>query len=139
MWTHCFAFTNICSIIYHFTCCFCNCGMLQPQFRIYVMFSASYVVCEINKSSTVTLFFSMIFDITFVTCCKVSNNLLLKSNYWLRNSCIDIPFLMYSLCLELVNHILLQLGLLRVCEFTLAEIEHFVDPEDKSYPIFSCC
>jgi glycyl-tRNA synthetase (class II) len=23
-----------------------------------------------------------------------------------------------------------------VCEFTLAEIEHFVDPEDKSHPIF---
>ena len=25
-------------------------------------------------------------------------------------------------------------GLLRVREFTLAEIEHFVDPEDKSHP-----
>lgn len=28
-------------------------------------------------------------------------------------------------------------GLLRVREFTLAEIEHFVDPEDKSFPKFS--
>lgn len=28
-------------------------------------------------------------------------------------------------------------GLLRVREFTLAEIEHFVDPEDKSHPKFS--
>lgn len=27
-------------------------------------------------------------------------------------------------------------GLLRVREFTLAEIEHFVDPEDKSHPKF---
>ena len=43
---------------------------------------------------------------------------------------------MYSLCLELVNHILSRLGLLRVCEFKLAEIEHFVDPEDKSHPKF---
>ena len=100
------------------------------------MFSASCVVCEINKSSIVTLFLSMVFDSTFVTCCKVSNNLLLKSSYWLSNSCIDIPFLMYSLCLELVNHILSRQGLPQVCEFTLAEIEHFVDPEDKSHPIF---
>ncbi|EEE60922.1 hypothetical protein OsJ_14640 [Oryza sativa Japonica Group] len=29
-----------------------------------------------------------------------------------------------------------QIGLLRVREFTLAEIEHFVDPEDKSHPKF---
>ena len=28
-------------------------------------------------------------------------------------------------------------GLLRVREFTLAEIEHFVDPKDKSFPKFS--
>lgn len=28
-------------------------------------------------------------------------------------------------------------GLLRVREFTLAEIEHFVDPEDKSHPKYS--
>ena len=28
-------------------------------------------------------------------------------------------------------------GLLRVREFTLAEIEHFVDPENKSHPKFS--
>ncbi|PNY09033.1 serrate RNA effector molecule-like protein [Trifolium pratense] len=28
-------------------------------------------------------------------------------------------------------------GLLRVCEFTLAEIEHFVDPEDKFHPKFA--
>ncbi|GFQ02145.1 glycine--tRNA ligase 1 mitochondrial, partial [Phtheirospermum japonicum] len=28
-------------------------------------------------------------------------------------------------------------GLLRVREFTLAEIEHFVDPDDKSHPKFS--
>ncbi|KAK4838934.1 hypothetical protein QYF36_017650 [Acer negundo] len=28
-------------------------------------------------------------------------------------------------------------GLLRLREFTLAEIEHFVDPEDKSHPRYS--
>lgn len=28
-------------------------------------------------------------------------------------------------------------GLLRVREFTLAEIEHFVDPDDKSHPKYS--
>lgn len=28
-------------------------------------------------------------------------------------------------------------GLLRVREFTLAEIEHFVDPDDKSHPKFA--
>lgn len=28
-------------------------------------------------------------------------------------------------------------GLLRVREFTIAEIEHFLDPEDKSHPKFS--
>lgn len=42
----------------------------------------------------------------------------------------------------MTNHFLyLQIsprqGLLRVREFTLAEIEHFVDPEDKSHPKYS--
>ena len=30
----------------------------------------------------------------------------------------------------------LFLGLIRVREFTMAEIEHFLDPEDKSHPKF---
>jgi len=34
------------------------------------------------------------------------------------------------------NEIAPRSGLLRVREFTLAEIEHFVDPEDKSHPKF---
>jgi glycyl-tRNA synthetase len=52
------------------------------------------------------------------------------------NSCLDIPFFKYSLRLELANQISPRQGLLRVREFTLAEIEHFVDPEDKSHPKF---
>ncbi|OAY42569.1 glycine--tRNA ligase, mitochondrial 1 [Manihot esculenta] len=35
------------------------------------------------------------------------------------------------------NEISPRQGLLRVREFTLAEIEHFVDPEDKSHPKYS--
>jgi glycyl-tRNA synthetase len=35
------------------------------------------------------------------------------------------------------NEISHRQGLLRVCEFTLAEIEHFVDPGNKSHPKFS--
>ncbi|TVU14741.1 hypothetical protein EJB05_38232 [Eragrostis curvula] len=38
--------------------------------------------------------------------------------------------------LELPRLISPRQGLLRVREFTLAEIEHFVDPEDKSHPKF---
>jgi glycyl-tRNA synthetase len=35
------------------------------------------------------------------------------------------------------NEISPRAGLLRVREFTMAEIEHFVDPEDKSHPRFA--
>lgn len=34
------------------------------------------------------------------------------------------------------NEISPRQGLLRVREFTMAEIEHFVDPTDKSHPKF---
>jgi glycyl-tRNA synthetase len=43
---------------------------------------------------------------------------------------------LYSLFLYHANQISPRQGLLRVREFTLAEIEHFVDPEDKSHPKF---
>jgi hypothetical protein len=60
----------------------------------------------------------------------------LKSSYWLCNQ-LDVPFFfVYSLCLEPENQISPRQGLLRVREFTLAEIEHFVDPEDKSHQKF---
>lgn len=36
------------------------------------------------------------------------------------------------------NEISPRSGLIRVREFTLAEIEHFCDPSDKSHPKFSC-
>jgi len=61
---------------------------------------------------------------------------LLKSSCWLCNSWLDVPFFVSSLCLKPENQISPRQGLLRVREFTLAEIEHFVDPEDKSHPKF---
>jgi len=45
-----------------------------------------------------------------------------------------VPF--YNLINLLYFQISPRQGLLRVREFTLAEIEHFVDPQDKSHPKF---
>lgn len=48
---------------------------------------------------------------------------------------------LWCVCSIFSLSVLLQIsprqGLLRVREFTLAEIEHFVDPEDKSHPKFT--
>lgn len=53
---------------------------------------------------------------------------------------IFYPFLL-CVCLIPCPSVSLQIsprqGLLRVREFTLAEIEHFVDPEDKAHPKFA--
>lgn len=48
-----------------------------------------------------------------------------------------LPFAAAQIGLAFRNEISPRQGLLRVREFTLAEIEHFVDPEDKSHPKFS--
>ena len=61
---------------------------------------------------------------------------LLKSSYWLCRSQLDVFFFHILTMLEPKNQISPRQGLLRVREFTLAEIEHFVDPEDKSHPKF---
>ncbi|KAJ8539250.1 hypothetical protein K7X08_013502 [Anisodus acutangulus] len=47
-----------------------------------------------------------------------------------------LPFAAAQIGQAFRNEISLRQGLLRVREFTLAEIEHFVDPEDKSHPKF---
>ncbi|XP_057767704.1 glycine--tRNA ligase, mitochondrial 1-like isoform X2 [Salvia miltiorrhiza] len=48
-----------------------------------------------------------------------------------------LPFAAAQIGQAFRNEISPRQGLLRVREFTLAEIEHFVDPEDKSFPKFS--
>lgn len=64
--------------------------------------------------------------------------MLLKGSYWLCNRRLDVPlFFSHLLTMSRTwNQISPRQGLLRVREFTLAEIEHFVDPEDKSHPKF---
>ncbi|RLM64909.1 hypothetical protein C2845_PM16G06300 [Panicum miliaceum] len=62
--------------------------------------------------------------------CKVhlSNQLFIRY----PDSAISTKDIIYKLTFEISP----RQGLLRVREFTLAEIEHFVDPEDKSHPKF---
>ncbi|KAL2234515.1 UNVERIFIED_CONTAM: Glycine--tRNA ligase, mitochondrial 1 [Sesamum indicum] len=48
-----------------------------------------------------------------------------------------LPFAAAQIGQAFRNEISPRQGLLRVREFTLAEIEHFLDPEDKSHPKFS--
>ncbi|XP_020254413.1 glycine--tRNA ligase, mitochondrial 1 [Asparagus officinalis] len=48
-----------------------------------------------------------------------------------------LPFAAAQIGQAFRNEISPRQGLLRVREFTLAEIEHFVDPEDKSHPKFA--
>ncbi|KAI3945747.1 hypothetical protein MKW98_023021 [Papaver atlanticum] len=48
-----------------------------------------------------------------------------------------LPFAAAQIGQAFRNEISPRQGLLRFREFTLAEIEHFVDPEDKSHPKFS--
>lgn len=47
-----------------------------------------------------------------------------------------IPFASAQIGLGFRNEIAPRAGLLRVREFTMGEIEHFVDPKDKSHPKF---
>ncbi|XP_038984319.1 glycine--tRNA ligase, mitochondrial 1-like [Phoenix dactylifera] len=51
-------------------------------------------------------------------------------------NCEKLPFAAAQVGQAFRNEISPRQGLLRVREFTLAEIEHFVDPEDKSHPKF---
>jgi len=48
-----------------------------------------------------------------------------------------MPFAAAQIGLGFRNEISPRQGLLRVREFTMAEIEHFVDPQDKSHPKFA--
>jgi glycyl-tRNA synthetase len=47
-----------------------------------------------------------------------------------------MPFAAAQIGLGFRNEIAPRNGLLRVREFCMAEIEHFVDPEDKNHPKF---
>jgi glycyl-tRNA synthetase len=47
-----------------------------------------------------------------------------------------MPFAAAQIGLGFRNEIAPRQGLLRVREFTMAEIEHFCDPNDKSHPKF---
>ncbi|KAI3855942.1 hypothetical protein MKW92_021828 [Papaver armeniacum] len=57
-----------------------------------------------------------------------------KDLYYYNGS--KLPFAAAQIGQAFRNEISPRQGLLRVREFTLAEIEHFVDPEDKSHPKF---
>lgn len=58
-----------------------------------------------------------------------------KDLYYYNGS--KLPFAAAQIGQAFRNEISPRQGLLRVREFTLAEIEHFVDPEDKSHPKFN--
>ncbi|KAJ9710020.1 hypothetical protein PVL29_001476 [Vitis rotundifolia] len=58
-----------------------------------------------------------------------------KDLYYYNGS--KLPFGAAQIGQAFRNEISPRQGLLRVREFTLAEIEHFVDPEDKSHPKYS--
>ncbi|XP_034698354.1 glycine--tRNA ligase, mitochondrial 1-like [Vitis riparia] len=58
-----------------------------------------------------------------------------KDLYYYNGS--KLPFAAAQIGQAFRNEISPRQGLLRVREFTLAEIEHFVDPEDKSHPKYS--
>ncbi|KAL1809830.1 hypothetical protein ACET3Z_026820 [Daucus carota] len=58
-----------------------------------------------------------------------------KDLYYYNGS--KLPFAAAQIGQAFRNEISPRQGLLRVREFTLAEIEHFVDPEDKSHPKFA--
>ncbi|KAL6567160.1 hypothetical protein OROMI_015564 [Orobanche minor] len=58
-----------------------------------------------------------------------------KDLYYYNGS--KLPFAAAQIGQAFRNEISPRQGLVRVREFTLAEIEHFVDPEDKSHPKFS--
>merc|ERR1719189_2115226 len=49
-----------------------------------------------------------------------------------------LPFAAAQIGNSFRNEISPRSGLIRVREFTMAEIEHFCDPVDKSHPKFSC-
>jgi glycyl-tRNA synthetase len=57
-----------------------------------------------------------------------------KDLYYYNGS--KLPFAAAQIGQAFRNEISPRQGLLRVREFTLAEIEHFVDPDDKSHPKF---
>lgn len=57
-----------------------------------------------------------------------------KDLYYFNGS--KLPFAAAQIGQAFRNEIAPRQGLLRVREFTLAEIEHFVDPDDKSHPKF---
>ena len=48
-----------------------------------------------------------------------------------------MPFAAAQIGLGFRNEISPRQGLLRVREFTMAEIEHFVDPQDKTHKKFA--
>lgn len=54
-------------------------------------------------------------------------------------NCVYLSFitLLTNICLILESEIAPRSGLLRVREFCMAEIEHFVNPDDKSHPNFA--
>ncbi|MCI33626.1 glycine--tRNA ligase 1 mitochondrial-like, partial [Trifolium medium] len=58
-----------------------------------------------------------------------------KDLYYYKGN--KLPFAAAQIGQAFRNEISPRQGLLRVREFTLAEIEHFVDPEDKSHPKFA--
>ncbi|ODQ64905.1 glycyl-tRNA synthetase [Nadsonia fulvescens var. elongata DSM 6958] len=60
----------------------------------------------------------------------------LNFNKLLESNNAKMPFASASIGKSFRNEISPRAGLLRVREFLMAEIEHYVDPEDKSHPRF---
>lgn len=68
---------------------------------------------------------------------ETAQGIFVDFNYLYYYNGSKLPFAAAQIGQAFRNEISPRQGLLRVREFTLAEIEHFVDPEDKSHPKFA--
>ncbi|CAM6120142.1 unnamed protein product [Calypogeia fissa] len=67
---------------------------------------------------------------------ETAQGIFVNFNYLYYYNGSKLPFAAAQIGQAFRNEIAPRQGLLRVREFTLAEIEHFVDPDDKSHPKF---
>ncbi|KAM0984690.1 hypothetical protein EV2_012468 [Malus domestica] len=68
---------------------------------------------------------------------ETAQGIFVNFNYLYYYNGNKLPFAAAQIGQAFRNEIAPRQGLLRVREFTLAEIEHFVDPEDKTHPKFN--
>ncbi|PWA39133.1 hypothetical protein CTI12_AA575960 [Artemisia annua] len=70
-------------------------------------------------------------------CPETAHGIFVGFKDWYSYNHNKLPFAVAQVGPVYKNEISPSQKLLRLCEFTIAEIEHFVDPKDKSHPKFS--